>query len=392
MADLTKTIIRHLTPDKWRQDFGFSQDIINAHGLLFDQTADKESKIDCLNNWVQKFQPCLFGTMAAGPSNLISYCILDDADLDRTDEEIADIVQDSRNEWKLEAFDGFKSAFVILLLSKRIADASPNQRLLDLALHMCSIYLSEQKRVMADERRQDEMLLRLPATKKAQWFAAGVDYFSVQGDRRWWHDHRFPGGMAFVINSPGHLALAELQRRNLEQSATEVLEEEIKELVTSKNIPKRGQRREVEKQLKAALARLKKTKVESLPSILKYAMYTILNASDQNQPAEGPTWSKATSLLRRDPELDACPYKEIEEDGRLKDKDYRFYMGWYHTDHTIRSDFFSESQGRPEHLDIPFALDLSYLMDSASTDFQNIAKGVTVNLPQFKLPSIRQVD
>jgi hypothetical protein len=388
VADLTRTIISHLSPDTLRQGIGFSQDIIDAHRILFDQTIDEESKIECLNNWIQKFQPCLFGTMAAGPSNLIGYCILDHADLDRTDEEIADIIQDARNEWKLEAFDGSKSAFIILLLSQRIAEANPDQTLLELALHICSMYLSEQKRVEVDERRQDEMLLRFSTTKKAQWFVAGVDYFSTQGDRRWWHDHRFPGGMAFVVNSPGHLALAELQRRTLEQSATEVLREEIKQLVTSKHIPKKGQRREVEKQLKAALARLKKTKVDSLPSILKYAMHTIMNATDQSDPAKGPTWPKATSLLRRDPELDACPYREIEEDGRLKDKDYRFYIGWYHTDHTIRSDFFSESQSRPELLDVPFALDLSYLTDPATGDFQSIAKGVTIKLPQLKLPPI----
>ncbi|TKB63293.1 MAG: hypothetical protein E8D47_12910 [Nitrospira sp.] len=233
------------------------------------------------------------------------------------------------------------------------------------------------------------MILRLATVKKAQWFAAGVDYFSVHGDQRWWHDHRFPGGMAFVVNSPGHLALAELQRRTLEQSAGEILGESLSKLVTLKSIPKRDERRAAEKQLKAIQARLKKTKVDSLPSILKYAMYTIHNASDQNNPAAGPTWPKATSLLRRDPELDACPYKEIEDDGKLKDKDYRFYIGWFHTDHTIRSDFFTESQSRPTCLDIPFALDLSYLTDSASKDFEHIAKGVTMNLPQLKLPPVK---
>ena len=40
-----------------------------------------------------------------------------------------------------------------------------------------------------------------------EWLA-GVNYFCAQGDRRWWHDHRIPGGMALSVNSVGHLAKA----------------------------------------------------------------------------------------------------------------------------------------------------------------------------------------
>lgn len=35
-----------------------------------------------------------------------------------------------------------------------------------------------------------------------------MNYFSAQGDGRWWRDHRFPGGMAYSMNSVGHMARA----------------------------------------------------------------------------------------------------------------------------------------------------------------------------------------
>jgi hypothetical protein len=32
-----------------------------------------------------------------------------------------------------------------------------------------------------------------------------VDFFACAGDGRWWHDHRFPGGIAYTANSTGHM-------------------------------------------------------------------------------------------------------------------------------------------------------------------------------------------
>jgi hypothetical protein len=38
-----------------------------------------------------------------------------------------------------------------------------------------------------------------------------VNYFSAQGDGKWWRDHRIPGGMAFSMNSVGHMARAKAE-------------------------------------------------------------------------------------------------------------------------------------------------------------------------------------
>jgi len=266
---------------------GFSKEVKDANGVLLDSSQDDETRITCLNEWIQKHQPCLFGTMAAGPSDLISYCFLYDDDLSLPDEEIKTKIQAARKGWKLDAFEGLKSALVLVAISPNIITASPGKDLMALALRLCSLYLDDQLPVQPDERRQDEILLRLLGTLNAQWFAVGVDFFSVQGDRRWWHDHRFPGGIAFVMNSPGHMALAEAQRRALEESANEALLEEYLRL---KRAPNKEKNKQLEKAFKAALARLKKTKVESLSSVLKFAMYTILGASEQTNPALGPTW------------------------------------------------------------------------------------------------------
>ncbi len=315
----------------------------------------------------------------------IAPCLLHDDDLNRSDGEIREKIQTARKEWKLEAFDGLKSALIIVATSPRIITASPNKNLMTLALRLCSLYLDDQPPVQPDERRQDEVVLRLLGSRKAQWFAVGIDYFSVQGDRRWWHDHRFPGGIAFGMNAPGHMALAEAQRRALEEGVNEAL---LEEYLRVKRAPSKEKSTQLEKALKAALGRLKKTKVESLSSILKFAMYTILGSSEQTNPALGPTWEKATRLLRRDPELEPCPYKGIDNDKHLRNKDYRLYTSWFHTDHSVRSDFFYEDPKRPQRIEDPYALDLTYLTDMGNPDFTKVARGIEMDLPKLQLPPL----
>jgi hypothetical protein len=176
------------------------------------------------------------------------------------------------------------------------------------------------------------------------------------------------------------MALAEAQRRALEESANEAL---LDEYLRLKRAPSKKSR-EVEKALKAALARLKKTKVESLSSVLKFAMYTVLGASEQTDPSLGPTWEKATRLLRRDPELEPCPYEEIDNDKNLRTKDYRLYTAWFHTDHSVRSEFFYENPRRPQNLEEPYALDLTYLTDMGNPDFAKVATGVEMGMPKLE--------
>src|SRR2546423_14958970 len=57
-----------------------------------------------------------------------------------------------------------------------------------------------------DNAHLEQIYLQKPGTRLTTWkWLAGVNYFCAQGDRRWWQDHRIPGGMAFSVNSGGHL-------------------------------------------------------------------------------------------------------------------------------------------------------------------------------------------
>ena len=63
---------------------------------------------------------------------------------------------------------------------------------------------------MNDNEIVDEWLyLRHPKTNNLVKFVFSIDFFATAGDRRWWHDHRIPGGIAFTANSLGHMAKRE---------------------------------------------------------------------------------------------------------------------------------------------------------------------------------------
>jgi hypothetical protein len=57
-----------------------------------------------------------------------------------------------------------------------------------------------------DYAHLEQIYLQKPDARMTTWkWFAGVNYFCAQGDKRWWQDHRIPGGMAFSVNSVGHL-------------------------------------------------------------------------------------------------------------------------------------------------------------------------------------------
>ena len=163
-----RDLLSRLTPDSWRESVGFTDDVERANKVLVDPRENDLNRIATLNEWVQKYQPCLFGTMAAGPSDLISYCLLHENDLTLPDEEIQKKIQNARREWKLDAFDGTKSAFILVAISPKIIAATPNTDLLMLSLQLGSLHLADQVPMRPDERRQDELLLRLVGTQNAQ--------------------------------------------------------------------------------------------------------------------------------------------------------------------------------------------------------------------------------
>jgi hypothetical protein len=212
LISMLKTIdqlLDDLVADPWRQSQPFSADMAKVHAVLFDPTKIRQHQQIVLD-WVKREQPCLFGRMAADEQ--IEICILTERDIYRGEEYVKSVMAAHRLQWKRQGSVGKQHGFIISLVSPRIAQATPSSELRDLALRLLEIYLSEQQ-IAPDEIFLDSLPLRIVRTDGAQCrnWSAGVNFFGAQGDQRWWHDHRFPGGIAFSMNSVGHMTRSRLE-------------------------------------------------------------------------------------------------------------------------------------------------------------------------------------
>lgn len=319
-------LFAELKPDPWRLEVGFSPEITSANAVLLDSGVGASEAIRVLNDWLQKYQPCLFGRIGA-KLGLISYCVLTESDLKGSDEAIGRKIQDARTQWTRDAFEGRKSAFVILVASSTIAFALPDEHTKELARKLCSLYLLEP--IDTDVIYLDEVFLEVPGRRRTTWrWHAGVNYFCAQGDKRWWQDHRVPGGMAFSINSVGHMVKSgrlALAMKDFES----VLGTPPEDWTASK--------------------------VDSLEKALEFAMRTIAIASEAVS-------GKATELLPLPANLGELPVQPCPVDLPvfLKDKDFCQYRGYYHTDYTIPSEYFVPDVDRPGWVK-PHILDFTYL-------------------------------
>jgi hypothetical protein len=327
MPDTLADLYGRLNPDAARDALGFSPEVLAAHETMFRRGATAEEIVGALAAWLGRYQPCLFGRMAA-KAGLIHYCILTESDLTQSDEAIRDKIQAERTEWTRQGFEGRKSAFIILAVTHKIATAAPDDVLKDFAARLCSLYLLEED-IEEDRIYLDEIFLEVPTGRRTIWqWQAGVNVFSASGDRRWWQDHRIPGGIGFSINSVGHLV-----------KSKEVL----------------GAIRELHQKLGDADEGFPTTKVgDTLGSALEFAMRTIDLATEAVS-------GRATELLPVQPEdrqsLPACP---VQLPKPIADKSHCEYRGYYHTDVTIPSDYFRADVKRPAEIE-PILLDFTYL-------------------------------
>lgn len=343
MATTIADRIRMLEPDPWRKATGFSKDIEEAQKQLFSSGLTGEDAIEVLSDWIRRFQPCLFGRIAAA-AGFLEYCILTPEDLSQSDEHIRDKIQDARRSWRRAGHTGKKSGFVILAISEPIAVAKPSAVVRDLAVRLCYLYL--RRDIQLDTVHLDEVMLELnDADNTLLSWDAGVNYFCAQGDNRWWHDHRIPGGMAFSMNSVAHMAKA-----GLLANAAAAAERESGERFATR-------------------------KVESLEKALEFAMRTIRNAS--NAPSGRATELHSRAEHEGKHAVATCPVALPSE---LADRDYCRYRGYYHTDHTIPSVYFTPEVERPAS--VPFFDDLDftylYLNDVDNPAYETMAAGVPV--------------
>jgi len=148
-------------------------------------------------------------------------------------------------------------------------------------------------------------------------FATLPNLFCPQGDQRWWHDHRTPGGIMITSNALGHFM----------------------HCLTPAGVP-------------------------DTYRALKQAFMTIQNAfASGNRRLRQP----ATHLESRPPD-EPSPIDSDPTDGQFSARRYR---GWFHTDHLIPSVFFNESQPQHEYRD----LDFSYIHDPTAEDHAELMAG-----------------
>jgi len=323
----------------------FSRDMEIAHGDVLGRAGQTDAVITCLSHWLSTEQPCLFGKIAAR-RGLLKFCILDETTLLAGDDAVRTKIQESRLEWLAAGFRGEASGFVIAAISERLTYAAPDEHLGAFAKRICESYLLQE--IPFDTIATDSMFLEKPGHARRTWkWLVGANFFGAQGDGRWWHDHRIPGGVAFSMNSVGHMAKAGAINR-----AMNALDGEL------------GQ--DVEDWMS--------TNVESLDKALILAMRTILNASKGARPG-----TRLYDNAERRPALE-CPVANLPAD--LNGRNHCEYFGYYHTDHTLPSDYFRDSIDRPHDAQAFDDLNLTYLFDTADYDFLRMGAGLPIRSPE----------
>ncbi|MEQ8787435.1 MAG: hypothetical protein RIC55_14120 [Pirellulaceae bacterium] len=338
----TNELFERLSGDAWRISHPFSDDILQANALLHNTAATEQEMTECVQLWCANRQPCQFGRVAATEGR-IHFCFLTEEAVSRwTDDEIAENVAEEKRLWKQRAaFDPKRVAHSLILIvaSSRVALATPDQHLRAFSDRILELAGWEPDRRGVRRRNtvtSDFLYLRNPADGGFYGFQFNADFFACAGDGRWWHDHRFPGGIAFTANSTGHMI---------------------------------------------AFREWYQGKGDSHEWALKQAMVTVNNAqavggdSDSADPARR---GKATWLRYLDEsgqplvsDVD-CPLTTLPTS--LQGKDWTRYEGVLHTDHAVRDEFFRDRE-TPPLTSKPYLMDFTYLFDTNQPDFVQFTGG-----------------
>jgi hypothetical protein len=332
-------LIKSLKTDKWRAENGFSDDVSCVNEVLLDPQALRYEKEEALSNWLRSKQPCIFGRMAS-KENRIHFCFITPDDVNKKDAAIKKLINAEQNLWKHRALLGDQNpphGFVLVVSHPDIVNAAPDEALKALSTRVREIWIPS---VNEDEYGNDagfeDMFLRNPNDGKYYKFSFTVDFFASAGDKRWWHDHRIPGGIAFTANGLGHM------------------------LKCSQWYPEKTPT--VFKDINSEWA-------------LKNAMLTINAAQDTPQ-------GKSTWLLQPTSagphQRSACPFAGGQPTHPLlKDKDWSSYAGYLHTDHSVRDEFFNPSE-KPSNFGRPYFMDFTYIYDTTSRDYAKFVAGAVV--------------
>ena len=131
------------THDRFRDKHPFSPEIVGTNAVLFSEKYSKRQKVQAYRSWLETYQPCVFGRIAA-KSKSVFICLLEEADvlqMKRGDEDLFETIQDYRQAWKRHALDGLSSSFVLLLLTPSLLTRQPDQKLKELCRRLMELYM-----------------------------------------------------------------------------------------------------------------------------------------------------------------------------------------------------------------------------------------------------------
>lgn len=306
----------HGARDGFRTRRGFSPEIEAAHAILFNSKFSKKAKIKEYRKWLESYQPCVFGKIAA--KNKQAYvCLLEEDEIlrmRRGDQDLRDTIQDHRQVWKRYALEGFSSSFLVLLVSKTLPLLEPGEELKEICRRLMQLYMEVEVPDDTIIPQREYVFLRQHVDGKARLlqFSTLPNIFCSQGDGRWWGDHRTPGGIMITSNALGHFMYVRTAKTTLDDAAKGWAAEN--------------------------------------------AMRTIGNAHREKRLKHTP----ATFLVPATPG-EKCPFKGSSEYAKYSAQSY---SGYFHTDHLIPSVFFQRSIDPvvPQH----DGLDLQYIYESQS--------------------------
>ena len=344
MANELHDLYKALKPDEWRKTNAFSGDIKLVQDLFFDPFATDGERKEQLAHWLQGVgnQPCLFGRIAAA-NDWIHYCILTGDDfIEKSDEEIAQEIEKSLIAWKRRSvrptanFSTPAFGFVLIAVSQALAAAAPDEHLLAFSTKLLELWgAAKTHEKPSGDMNWETLYLQNPDTKDYYRFTFSVDFFCAQGDKRWWHDHRSPGGLMFTANSVGHMKrYREWYEKKKDQSDW----------------------------------------------MLEVAMLTIANSAKTDYGKA--TWLRGLDGGKPIESGVACPFSNPAQIKKpLVDKDWSKYAGWLHTDHAIRrEEFFNSAPApSPEIGSRVYMEDFTYLYDPKLQDNLRFVQGEKVS-------------
>jgi hypothetical protein len=329
---LTK-LLEGLDGDGWRKENPFSPEVATVAEVLFHPYARDDERQLAIRGWFARHQPCVFGQVAAKADSLY-IAIITDSLLKEGEDAVRErlkLEKDTWKQWSLEAKG--RHGFVVVFASPQLHYAAPNHALRDVSRYLRDLFVEVgQKDPAGNDICYESLYLRNPETSGFVQFRVILDYFASAGDKRWWHDHRFPGGVAFTLNSLGHMV------------RTKEWYEQLKNPVEW---------------------------------AARMAMLTISNAYDH------PKFGKATQLLDlkegKPMKSHECPFAKPESlSAQIKGKDWTTYSGSHHTDHSIREEFFDQrdlpNRDRGEYL-----LDFMYLAGAEQGENAELTNGVPID-------------